>query len=150
MGFSTYYYHKHCSECSKYSLAWLQWIERTQEQFSQTQVEKLKTEILMREEKQRVIYVQFTDKDDLKDRLTKSSFKSYHEFATHACLPCHYARTNGTDLSNLFKNMPENDLQKYLEVSLNNNMPPDDIFRKILLGKLNFLMKRQSLQHKTN
>jgi len=78
---------------------------------------------------------------NLSERLTESHFKSYHEFATHACIPCHYGE-NGTNLVKPIEMMTEDGLKNYLEASLNHGkMPPDEIFRKILLGKFNFLKK---------
>jgi len=79
--------------------------------------------------------------DDFKKKLSESHFKSYHEFATHACIPCHYGE-NGTNLVKPIEMMTENNLKNYLDTSLNHGkMPPDEIFRKILLGKLNFLKR---------
>jgi hypothetical protein len=77
-----------------------------------------------------------------KEKLSESHFKSYHEFAEHACIPCHYGE-NGTNLVKPIEMMTESDLKNYLDAMLNNSkMPPDEVFRKILLGKLNFLKKR--------
>ncbi len=134
MGFSTYYYHKHCSECSRYSLAWIQLIEIAKNKFSPPPKEKQEVQL----PQLRTTYLNY----DFKTRLSVSHFKSYHEFAKHACIPCHYGTINGTDISKLIKDMQENDLQKYLEASLTHNMPPDEVFRKVLLGKLNFLQKQ--------
>jgi hypothetical protein len=140
MGFSTYYYHKHCDECSKYSLAWEQLIEVTKNKFS-TKKEDFFTPSKEKQQIQRP-NLKTADIDyDFKTRLSESHFKSYHEFATHACIPCHYGE-NGTNLVKPIEMMTESHLKNYLDASLNHGkMPPDEIFRKILLGKLNFLKK---------
>jgi hypothetical protein len=79
--------------------------------------------------------------DNLNQRLAESSFSSYHEFGLRACLPCHYG-DNGTNLVKSFDMMTETDLKNYLNIMLNSgNMPPDEVFRGILLKKfkkLNF------------
>lgn len=80
--------------------------------------------------------------DNLNQRLAESSFSSYHEFGLRACLPCHYG-DNGTNLVKSFDMMTETDLKNYLNIMLNSgNMPPDEIFRGILLNKFNFLGER--------
>jgi Na+/H+ antiporter NhaB len=77
-----------------------------------------------------------------KEKLSESHFQSYHEFAEHVCIPCHYGE-NGTNLVKPIEMMTENDLKNYLDAMLNyRKMPPDEVFRKILLGKLIFLKKR--------
>lgn len=84
----------------------------------------------------------FTVDSHFKEKLSESHFKSYHEFAEHACITCHYGE-NGTNLVKPIEMMTESDLKNYLDAMLNDSkMPPDEVFRKILLGKLNFLKKR--------
>jgi len=79
---------------------------------------------------------------ELSKKLSESSFSSYHEFALHACLPCHYNSENSTNLIQPIERMNENELYLYLNVMLNyGNMPPDPIFRHILIGKLEFMKK---------
>ncbi|MBE9563137.1 MAG: hypothetical protein IMF12_09785 [Proteobacteria bacterium] len=79
---------------------------------------------------------------DLKTKLSESHFKSYHEFAKHACIPCHSGE-NGTNLVKLIDLMTESDLRNYLDTSLNyGKMPPDEVFRKVLLDKFLLLPTR--------
>ena len=138
IGLSTYYYHNYCKECSKYSFAWVQLFAVTKQKLLDKKEDIL---IPKQEESQRPKLETAKLDYDLTTRLSESHFNSYHEFATHACIPCHYS-DNGTKLVIPIKMMTESDLQKYLDASLNHGkMPPDEIFRKILLGKLNFLKK---------
>lgn len=89
-----------------------------------------------------VVFVVETAKatnDNLNQRLAESSFSSYHDLALRACLPCHYG-DNGTNLVKSFDMMTESDLKNYLDNMLNSgNMPPDEVFRGIILKKFNFL-----------
>jgi len=80
----------------------------------------------------------------LKEKLSQSRFASYAEFAQHSCLPCHYnSENNSTNLIQPLERMNENELQLYLSVMLAyGNMPPDPIFRDILIGKLDFMKNR--------
>jgi len=80
----------------------------------------------------------------LNQGLSQSRFASYAEFAQHSCLPCHFnSENNSTNLIQPLERMNEKELQLYLSVMLAyGNMPPDPIFRDILIGKLNFMKQR--------
>ena len=72
-------------------------------------------------------------------RLEESTFASYREFAHYSCIPCHYTYST-TDLTGVIKEMPEDELASYLEEMLTDgSMPPDEVIRDILAGKLRYL-----------
>ncbi len=77
--------------------------------------------------------------EDFNKRLQKSTFTSYLEFAKYSCMPCHY-KYNTTDLTGVLMEMPENELASYLEEMITEgSMPPDEVIRDILAGKLKYL-----------
>ena len=69
---------------------------------------------------------------------TPHQYSSYAEFASSACMPCHYRNIpNGTDLYELFHNASEEELKSLLlPILKDGNMPPDDLYRKTLYDKL--------------
>ena len=64
-------------------------------------------------------------------------YSSYAEFANSVCLPCHYRNiSNGTDLQERFPNATEAEIKSILlPILKDGNMPPNDVYRKILYGK---------------
>ena len=64
-------------------------------------------------------------------------YSSYAEFANSACLPCHYRNIpNGTDLQALFHNTSEAKIKSILlPILRDGNMPPNEVYRKILYNK---------------
>ena len=65
-------------------------------------------------------------------------YSSYAEFASSVCLPCHYRNIpNGTDLQKLFPNASsEAEIKSILlPILKDGNMPPNEIYRKILYNK---------------
>ena len=74
------------------------------------------------------------------DIFSKSThqYSSYAEFASSVCLPCHYQNIpNGTDLQKLFPNVSsEAEIKSILlPILKDGNMPPNEIYRKILYNK---------------
>lgn len=75
--------------------------------------------------------------------------RSYQDFAYYNCIRCHHGASK-VNLVEVFANMNGKQMATYLEQMLRNgNMPPDPVYRSILLFQLDALNQEKGISERS-